>query len=103
MESLYEREQCSVRHTFYKDEDFQIEYEVYEDILILHSEVFNWKLSSLKKGYRQFALLKEEASKLGFTKMATCTPNPNFAKLFGGKTQTILPNEVELIIWELKL
>ena len=101
MEPINERQQCSVRHTFYKDDNFQIEYQEFGDTLILHCEVLIWKPSVLKEIYKQFARLQEDSCRAGYKRMATLTPNPKFAKLFGGETRTVLPNKVEFIVWDL--
>lgn len=84
----------------YKDEDFVVESSFYKDYLVLHCEVTNWNLTVLKRMYKVFGALRNE-----FPKMMTITPNPNFAKLFGGETveYVIIDGQsCEVIVWDTK-
>lgn len=92
------------RHVAYKDEDFQIDVQPVNDVVHLHCYVFNWKPSVLKKIYSVFTYLKELFSVSGYAYMATITPNPKFAKLFGGEVideKMINGKYHEVIVWEL--
>lgn len=74
------------KHTYYKDKDFIFEIQFHEGQLILHCEVINWTLSALRRGYSVFKSLQEEVKQFEIDRMITVTPNPKFAKLFGGTT-----------------
>lgn len=94
-----------MRQTFYKNDDFLIEVEALGDTVYLHCLVENWKPSVLKQIYKSFAYMEELFSRAGYERMATITPNPKFAKLFGGKTVRefeINDKPCEVIVWELK-
>lgn len=89
----------------YEDEDFKLEYtKKYGDIFI-HCLVFNWSLSSLKKGKRIFEEFKEKRRKEGVDYLYSVTPNPKFCELLGGHRigQCAKKNrEYEVYRWELK-
>lgn len=88
---------------YYKDNTFYAEVEHNSEGLFLHCEVFDWKLSSLKRMYIVFNAILEEVKNKGFTRLMTVTPNPRFAKLFGGTVeQELFINEIrhEVIVWE---
>lgn len=94
-----------MRNLLYKDEDFTVEWEEMEDCLFLHCEVKYWKLSAFRRMYKVFAELQDVARQKGFSSLATITPNPRFAKLFGGETVSTLTKEgieYEVVVWELK-
>lgn len=90
---------------YYSDDDLTIKIEPFGKGVMFHMEVHNWKLSVLKKSYPIVARLFEDMAKLGFIRGATITPNPKFAKLYGGTTTHILVTEdqqrLEVITWEL--
>lgn len=93
------------RHVAYKDEDFQVDVQVVNEVVHLHCEVSTWKPSVLKKMYSVFAYLKDLFSISGYAYMATVTTNPKFAKLFGGEVidEKLINNKKhEVIVWELK-
>jgi hypothetical protein len=93
------------RKVFYKDLDFSIHVEDYENKLLLHCDVFSWKPSVLRRGYSKFISLEEYAIHQGYGVMFTVTPNPKFVKLFGGTPIYTFEYEkklYEVIIWDLK-
>ena len=98
------------RNVFYKDDDFVIETEEYEDavlgrVLLLHCTVSYWKLSALRRGYSVFADLQDWAEDNKYECLMTVTPNPRFAKLMGGTTLRYLHHDnenYEVIVWELR-
>jgi hypothetical protein len=73
---------------YYKDDDVLFQIEPNSEGVFLHCEVYNWKPSVLKKSYRVFGAFLNEAQELGIKKVVTITPNPKFAKLFGGEVVT---------------
>lgn len=94
-----------MRQPFYKNDDFLIEVEALGDTVYLHCLVDNWKPSVLKHLYEVFAIMQGMFESAGYERMATITPNPKFAKLFGGKTVRefeINNKPCEVIVWELK-
>lgn len=94
-----------LRNLLYKDEDFTVEWEEMEDCLFLHCEVAYWKLSAFRRMYKVFAELKELAVQRGYSSLSTITPNPRFAKLFGGETVNSFIKEgieYEVVVWVLK-
>lgn len=91
--------------TYYKDDDFILEIQIYEGQVLLHCEVDNWTPSSLRRGYSVFKSLLSEVKDLNVDRLVTITPNPKFAKLFGGTTISEFEHENkihEVIIWELQ-
>lgn len=89
---------------YYEDEDFCLEYQKSGDVVNLHCVVHNWNFSSLKRGYVVFGKMMNEFSQQGITSMITVTPNPKFAKLFGGTTVETIEQDnkkYEVIVWEL--
>jgi len=94
-----------VKKLFYSDADILFEYEEDGTILALHCEVINWSPSILKRSYRVLGDFMNQKRKEGFAKMATITPNPKFAKLFGGTSVgEVDHNEMkyEVVVWDLK-
>ena len=90
---------------FYEGPDALFQYEVFGQSLLLHCEVTEWKPSTIKKGYRILGDFMYQMRKQGYISLATVTPNPKFAKLFGGTSvQKIMyeDKEYEVIVWELK-
>ncbi len=88
---------------YYKDEDVLFQVNTNSEGTFLHCEVYNWKPSVLKKAYKVFAAFLNEAEDLGITNIFTVTPNPKFAKLFGGRV--VLQGYIdgvphEVISWE---
>lgn len=95
----------SHRFIFFRDSSFSLEIEFYEESVLLHCEVQVWTKSVLRKMYLVFAELERQCMLNNISKMMTVTPNPNFAKLFGGETVNrfqLGEKEYEVIIWELK-
>lgn len=96
----------SLKQTYYKDADSIVEVELAFPIACLHCEVGNWSPRVLRQLYRVFAQLSQELKQNEYTTMITASPNPKFAKLFGGTTInkcTLNNQEYEVIVWELKL
>lgn len=94
------------RNSYYKDDNFSLEYEVFNGCLLLHCEVKTWNASVLRRCYSVFSDLQKNAFLKGYEKLITVTPNPKFAKLFNGT----MVNEVEyggekyeVIEWDLNL
>lgn len=90
-----------MRIVYFRDDTFSLEYVIDKDKnYCMHCDVFEWKLSTLKKIYREFAsFLSMSEGKLVYT----ISPNPRFVKMFGGETISILNKdgkEYEVIIWE---
>lgn len=95
----------SHKETYYKDEDASFEFEKLDGLIILHCEVYKWKISVLRKAYSVFGKFCNEALAGGVEKIATVTPNPKFAKLFGGTSVAVIEHEnkiYEVIIWDLR-
>ncbi len=89
-----------MRVVYFRDETFSLEYnEDSEGRLCVHCDVFEWKLSTLKKIYREWAtFLNENVGKIVYT----VSPNPKFVRLFGGKTVSVLNKngkEYEVMVW----
>jgi hypothetical protein len=97
--------ETSTRNVYYKDEDFCVEFEFYNGGLLLHCTVNRISPSILKLGYQVFANIGIEASEAGLSRMFTVTPNPKFARMFGGTSVnkfTLNDIEYEVIEWALK-
>lgn len=94
----------SLKQVEYQNEDFKFELEFHQDVAFLHCEVSRWSPSVLRHMYEVFSTTKENLIKGGFSRMATLSPNPKFAKLFGGDTVSVLEHEdkrYEVVVWEL--
>lgn len=90
---------------YYRDGDFTLRLNYLYDFILLHCIVTNWNKSTLRKIYSVFHTLKEESKSKGYRRLMTVTPNPKFAKLFGGETvgQTNYENKYyEVVEWVLK-
>lgn len=88
----------------YRAEEYLVEVQPFGDEVHLHINVFEWKPSVLKQLYLVFAELKAVLTEKGFSSMKTISPNPKFAKLFGGKTTEELFIDgvyYEVIVWDL--
>lgn len=96
-------ETLSHKITYYEDENFFLKLQPEGGTLFMHCEVLNWKPSVLKKMYEVFNTLQNEAKENGYEKLATISPNPKFAKLFGGKTvmKNYMGMNLEVILWDL--
>lgn len=93
------------KQVYYQDSTFVLETQFCENNLFIHCEVKTWKPSSLRRGYSVFKSLLSESEQAGISKVVTITPNPKFAKLFGGTTIFEIDyNNIkhEVIVWDLK-
>lgn len=91
----------SFKIVFYSDMDFTFMVARRDGNLFLHCEVDRWRLSILKRMYREFARFCAYAS----SPFYTVTPNPKFAKLFGGEVVGHFVHDgitYEVIKWDLK-
>lgn len=92
--------------TYSETEDYLFRIEYVEDSILLHCEVYNWKPSVLRRGYSVIASLMNEKGKEGYVRLFTVTPNPKFAKLFGGMCINKFYHEgihYEVVVWDLNL
>ena len=89
--------------TYYQDKSVKFVVEFNDEGIFLHCDVTDWKPSSLKRYYRVFGKLLEELKEQGVKQIMTVTPNPKFAKLFGGRFEKELYFDNirhEVIVWE---
>lgn len=96
-------EMQSRKKVFFENKDYILEYQEIDGSIVLHCIVYNWTVSALKHGYRKFAELLDEAEAKGYRCAYTITPNPKFAKLFGGRVVNTLlyqNKKYEVIVWE---
>lgn len=95
----------SLKEVFFENDDYTLEIEKIEKSIGLHCIVRKWTLSSLRHGYSKLGELMNKYSQEGYLHMFTITPNPQFAKLFGGETKYKLnyyDKEYEVVVWDLK-
>lgn len=91
--------------TAYSDGDVCVSVQPIGDDAHLHCLVYKWSPSVLRRLYEIFAWLERSLGDAGFKRLVTVTPNPKFAKLFGG---TYLGDAYyhgvkhEVIVWELQ-
>lgn len=90
-----------MRNIYFRDDTFSLEYNYdSEGRLVVHCDVFEWKLSTLKKIYSEFAsFLNDNVGNVVYT----ISPNPKFVRMFGGKSVSVLNKngkEYEVMIWE---
>ena len=94
-----------MRTTFFRDEDFSLEYNEWNNIWFIHCEVSNWTKTSFKKGLSVFRAMHKEALEKGITGLMTITPNPKFCKLLAGEYVGNVvdqqSNQYEVYKWEL--
>jgi len=89
---------------YYQDSNIKFEYEMCADFVAIHCAVTVWNKSVLRNAYFVFGEFMNMTTDLGITKIVTLSPNPKFAKLFGGKAVKSFPYEgknIEVIVWEL--
>ena len=92
------------RQVFYADQDASFEYEVSGSEVLVHCEMHRWTPSVIRKGYMVLGDFMNTMRKQGLQTMVTVTPNPKFARLFGGKSiaQTSYEGkEYEVVVWDL--
>lgn len=85
-------------------DSYFVELQIVADTAHLHVTVSKWTPSVLKQLYKVFAELKELLTNKGFSYMVTISPNPKFAKLFGGEVveEKIIDGVYyEVIVWDL--
>lgn len=90
---------------YYEDANFCFEYEQTPFFVVIHCTVSIWSKSVLRNAYSVFGRFVEECLRNGITRLVTFSPNPKFAKLFGGTSkQTMIHDgkEIEVLIWELQ-
>lgn len=95
----------SHKRVAYEDSNFKFEIELVGDMAGLHCVVTHWSPSVLKHMYKVFVETQNLLADNGFKRMVTISPNPKFAKLFGGDTIESLDKDgirYEVIVWELK-
>ncbi len=91
----------SFKTVFYEDSSFIFAYSEYEGNLFIHCRVLSWKPSVLRRMYSVFGEFMNHVNR----EFYTVTPNPKFAKLFGGKLMNRIEHggtTYEVIKWELK-
>jgi hypothetical protein len=91
--------------TFYEGPDALFQYEVFGKNVFLHCTVAEWKPSTIKKGYRVLGDFMYQMQKQGYEHIFAITPNPKFAKLFGGtfvSDITYEDKQYEVVVWDLR-
>lgn len=90
----------------YETEDFIVYTEEEYGQVHIHCLVYNWKLSVLKNLYLVFGEVMNILKNNGVTELYSVTPNPKFAKMFGGSSEAsvVLEGGVirEVIVWRLE-
>lgn len=89
----------------YSDENSGVYLQPIGNVVHIHCYVTKWTHSQLKKLYNVFNDIVVFTEARGFEFLVTVTPNPKFARLFGGEVineLTINGEPHEVIIWELK-
>lgn len=93
------------RKVYYRDNDFSLEFEPFGGDLLLHCTVKRFTPAVAKQGILVFGMFLNEAMAGGFERVFTVTPNPKFAKMFGGvpvNTVSYIEKEYEVIEWDLQ-
>lgn len=93
------------RKTYFKDNDFQIEYQEYGKVVYIHADVYNWNPRVARKGYIVFTRMQNECKNMGFFQLVAISPNPEFCKMYGGYSLERITHEnkeYEVMVWELK-
>lgn len=92
------------RQTYFKDSDFQIEYQLYDKIVCIHAIVNQWNPRVARKGYVVFTRMQEEYKNKGFERFVSISPNPAFCKMYCGDSIQKINyenKEYEVVVWEL--
>ena len=85
-------------------DDFYITVQPVNDVAHIHILVYRWAPSVLKTLYSVFNEMKVALKNKGYVYMATISPNPKFAKLFGGEVieEKVIDDVYhEAIVWGL--
>lgn len=93
------------KHIFFQDESCKVDIDELNRFVYIHCEVYQWKLSTLKKLYKIIASILEYSRNKGIIGVYTITPNPKFAKMLGGYLVGFIKQdgkEYEVIKWDLK-
>jgi len=88
------------RQVFSSNDNYLIEWEIIGDHFHVHSLVYNWNRSVLRKGYQEIVSLKEKARGLGYDQMVSISPNPKFCRLLGAASFGLFKEGYEVMIWE---
>ena len=97
--------EIQLSNIYSQTEDYLFRYDLVEDSVLIHCDIYNWKPSVLRRGYSEIASLMAEKKAEGYTRLFTVTPNPKFAKLFGGERINSFYHEdtyYEVVVWDLK-
>lgn len=95
----------SLKQTYFKNEDYHLEYQVVGLCANIHCTVYNWKPSALKHGYNIFGKMLNEFADKGLEYVITISPNPRFCELMGGELSHTVDYNGEVYgvyKWELK-
>lgn len=90
------------KHIIYDKEGIHFSYTVVKGVKYLHCTTSVWSLSAYKKGKKLMEGFLNLCRKDGDKKVLSITPNPKFAKMFGGKTVGYIQH-CEVIEWDLTL
>ena len=85
-------------------DDFYITVQPVNDVAHIHILVYRWAPSVLKALYVVFGEMRDALRDKGYVYMVTISPNPKFAKLFGGEVieEKVVDNIYhEVIVWDL--
>lgn len=74
-----------MRIVAYEDDTFKLEYERKRGDMFIHCNVFDWTLSSFKRGKKVFEEFKKKRLEEGVEVFYTISPNPKFCVLLGGE------------------
>lgn len=94
----------SLKEVFFENDDYTLEIEPFNNMIVLHCTVRKWTVSSLRHGYNKLGELMNTVSDLGYEQLITITPNPKFAKLFGGEVIDEFSHnnqKYEVVKWDL--
>jgi len=95
-----------IKDVYYEGEDFKLSITVVNNEVFLHCLVYDWKLSSLRKGFKIFGRMMKELKENGFNEIYSISPNPKFCEMMGGRSIGILEKEgltYEVFKWDLTL
>lgn len=92
------------RKTYYRDENISLEYEISNGDVLVHSYVNKFSSAVFRKALETFAIFLNECQEAGVKRVFTVTPNPKYARLFGGVSVNsfeFIGKEYEVIEWDL--
>ena len=92
------------KQVYFQNEDCKVAYQIYEDVVNIHCEMYKTTPRTIRNGYKIFVEMQKYFKEQGYKALITITPNPKFVKMYGGvfvSTVVYDEKEYEVFKWEL--